>query len=185
MKILDNKPTYQEHLMPLTIVWQQGSTNPDNRNNFSAIKEWFASLNSKEITWRQRLIPPTADVREIDWEPQRFDEVFAIRNPEIRGITLYWQKPDTQQERSTTPHKLELDSLRQYLYVYPQSQKEVAIRLGLQEVIYQTIELTNPQLEYGKKGENHVVTLRDAQQKLEVKVTLNPENFKQLKQQLP
>ena len=70
------------------------------------------------------------------------------------------------------------------MYVYPQSQKEVAIRLGLPEVIYQTIELTNPQLEYGKKGENHVLTLRDAQQKLEVKVTLHPENFKQLKQQL-
>ena len=72
--------------MPRITVWQQGSTNPENPNNFAIIQQWFASLNGKEITWRQRLIPPTANVREIDWESQRFDELFLITNPEIRDL---------------------------------------------------------------------------------------------------
>jgi hypothetical protein len=40
-------------------------------------------------------------------------------------------------------------------------------------------------LEYSPAGENHILTLRDAQQQLEVKVTLSAENLKQLKQQMP
>lgn len=165
-------------------VWQQGSTNPENADNFAIINQWFGSLNGKEITWRQRLIPPTADVREIDWQQGRFDEVFLISNPEIRGITLYWRKPDSQQLRSTTPHKLELDTLRQQLYIYPQSQREVAIRVGLREPIYQRFELKNPQIESSQKDEDWILTLRDRNQLLEVKVTLNTENIQQLKQQL-
>jgi hypothetical protein len=170
--------------MQLTTVWQQGSTNPENLNNFAAIQQWFSRLNGKEITWRQRLIPPTADVREIDWESQRFDEKFAISNPEIRGITLYWHKPDSQQERSTTPYKLELDTLRQQLYIYPQSQKEVVIRVGVPEVIYQQVELKNPQIEYSQNNETCILTLRDDNQLLEVTVMLSPEKLNQLKQHL-
>lgn len=166
-------------------VWQQGSTYPENPNNFDVIKQWFASLNGKEITWRQRLIPPTADVREIDWEPQRFDEVFLISNPEIRGITLYWHKPDSQQERSTTPHKLELDAIHQQLYIYPQSQREVVIRVGLKAAIYEKFELNNPQVEYSQEGEGLILTLRDSNQLLEVKVTLSPENLQVFKQLIP
>jgi hypothetical protein len=166
-------------------VWQQGSTKQENPNNFAIIKQWFASLNGQEITWRQRLIPPTADVREIDWEAQRFDELFLISNPEIRGITLYWRKPDSQQERSTTPHKLELDMLRQQLYIYPQSQREIVIRVGLKEAIYQKFELNNPQVEYNQEGEGCILTLRDSNQLLEVKVTFSPENLQQFKQLMP
>ncbi len=166
-------------------VWQQGSTNPDNPNNFATIKQWFASLNGKEITWRQRLIPPTADVREIDWEQERFDEVFLISNPEIRGITLYWHKPDSQQERSTTPHKLELDMLRQQLYIYPQSQREIVIQVGLKAAIYHKFELNNPQVECSQKGEISIITLRDSNQLLEVKVTFSPENLHSFKQLMP
>ncbi|MFB2977258.1 hypothetical protein [Microseira sp. BLCC-F43] len=166
-------------------VWQQGSTKQENPNNFAIIKQWFASLNGQEITWRQRLIPPTADVGEIDWEPQRFDELFLISNPEIRGITLYWRKPDSQQERSTTPHKLELDMLRQQLYIYPQSQREIVIRVGLKEAIYQKFELNNPQVEYNQEGEGCILTLRDNNQLLEVKVTFSPENLQQFKQLMP
>ncbi|HEY9849792.1 MAG TPA: hypothetical protein V6D28_10060 [Leptolyngbyaceae cyanobacterium] len=170
--------------MAFTIVWQQGSFNPENASNFALIQQWFANLNNKQISWKQRLIPPTADVKEIDWDSQRFDEVFRVGNPQIRGITLYWQKPDSQQERSTTPQKLELDHLHQYLYVYPQSQKEVVIQIGLPEVIYQKIEITNSQFEFKEKDGNHFLIFRDAQQKLEVKVTLSPEHLQQLKQQL-
>lgn len=171
--------------MQRLVIWQQGSTNPENPNNFAIIQQWFSTLNGKEITWRQRLIPPTADVREIDWEPQRFDEVFLISNSEIRGITLYWHKPDSQQERSTTPNKLELDTLRQQLYIYPQSQKEVVIRVGLPEVIYQKIELKNPQVEYSQKDETCILSLRDEEQLLEVQVILSRETINQLKQQIP
>jgi hypothetical protein len=170
--------------MQRLIIWQQGSTNPENPNNFDTIRQWFASLNGKEITWRQRLIPPTADVREIDWEPKRFDEVFLISTPEIRGITLYWHKPDSQQERSITPHKLELDMLRQELYVYPQSQPEVAIRVGLPEPIYQKLDLKFPHVEYRKVDERGVLILRDNSQMLEVRVFLNAETIHQIKQEV-
>ncbi|MBD2185739.1 hypothetical protein [Aerosakkonema funiforme] len=51
--------------MAHTIVWQQGNINPENVNNFATIKQWFANLNGKQITWRQRLVPSAADVREV------------------------------------------------------------------------------------------------------------------------
>lgn len=165
-------------------VWQQGSTEPDNANNFGIIRQWWASLTNKKIAWRQRLIPQNGDVTELDWEPQRFDEVFDMLTAEIRGITLYWRKHDAPQERSTTPHKIELDSIRQQLYIYPQSQKELVIRVGIPELVYQKLELKNPQLEIAASGEHHLLTLRDAQQQLEVKVALTPEIISQLKQQL-
>ena len=170
--------------MQLKTVWQQGSSNPDNADNFATISQWWANLTNKKVTWQQRLIPQNSEVSTLDWEPQRFDEVFEIKTPEIRGITVYWRKPDSLQERSTTPYKLELDNLRQHLYIYPQSQKELVIRVGIPEIVYQTIELNNPQLQLAAAAENYILTLRDAQQQLQVKVTLSPENLDQLKQQL-
>lgn len=166
-----------------TIIWEQGSNNLENADNFAIIKQWFTNLNSKEITWKQRLLPPTGDVREIEWEAQRFDEKFIIFNSDIRGITLYWQKPDSPQERSTTPSKLELDNLKQQLYIYPQSQKDVVIRLALPEIVYQKFQMINPQLEVSKMGENAVMILQDEKQQLEIKVALTPEKINQLKQQ--
>ncbi|MBE9229470.1 hypothetical protein IQ264_29110 [Phormidium sp. LEGE 05292] len=167
-----------------TIIWEQGSNNPENADNFAIIKQWFTNLNSKEITWKQRLLPPNGDVREIDWEAQRFDEKFIIFNSDIRGITLYWQKPDSPQERNTTPSKLELDNLKQQLYVYPQSQKDVVIRLALPEIIYQKFQMVNPQVEVSKLGENNVLIFRDDKQQIEVKVALSREKSYELKQQL-
>lgn len=167
-----------------TIIWEQGSNNPENADNFAIIKQWFANLNSKEITWKQRLIPPDGDVRKIEWEAQRFDESFIIFNSDIRGITLYWQKPDSPQERNTTPSKLELDSLKQRLYIYPQSQKDVVIRLALPEIFYQKFQTINPQIEVSRLGENYVLILRDEKEQIEMKVALTPEKVSQLKQQL-
>ena len=167
-----------------TITWEQGSNNPENADNFAIIKQWFTNLNSKEISWKQRLIPPNGDVREIEWEAQRFDENFIIFNSSIRGITLYWQKPDAPQERSTTPFKLELDNLKQNLYIYPQSQKDVVIRLTLLEAVYQKFQLLNPQIEVSRLGENYVLILRDEKGKIEAKIALTPEKISQLKQQL-
>jgi len=167
------------------ILWQQNSDNPENGNNFATIQQWWTSLNDKKIAWRQRLVPQTGDISELDWEPQRFDEVFKLQTPQIRGITLYWRKPDTEQERSTTPRKLELDPHTQQLYIYPQSQKELVIRVGIPEIVYQKIEVTNPQWQGTKARENYILTLRDKQQQLEVKLTLSADNLAQLKEQLP
>ncbi|NET61144.1 MAG: hypothetical protein F6K47_34960 [Symploca sp. SIO2E6] len=162
------------------LIWQQNSNNLENGDNFTMIQQWWANLNHQKIAWRQRLIPPGGNVREIDWEPQRFDEEFELKSPEIRGITLYWYKPDTEQQRSTTPDKLELDTQLQQLYIYPQSQKELVIRVGIPQIIYQKIELTNPQCVGTKVGENYILLLRDKQQQIEIKLTLSPSHFEQL-----
>jgi hypothetical protein len=171
-------------MMQVKTLWQSGSGNPDNPQNLAIIRQWWESLNGKEVTLRQRIITENIEVEQLDWEAKRFDENFAIANPEIRGITLYWCKPDSPQERNTTPYKLILDSLNQYLYIFPQSQKELVIRVGLKTITYQTISLTNPQYLYNPSGENYILTLQDATQQLEVKVTMSPENLKQLLRQL-
>lgn len=170
--------------MQVKTVWQQGSSDPDNANNFLAISQWWAGLSGKEITWRQRLIPASGSVADLNWEPQRFDEIFLVSTPEIRGITLYWRKPDSKDERNATPHKLELDRLQQQLYIYPQSQREVVIRVGLPQIVYQQVKITQPQIAVTNTGAQQVLTVRDEAQRLEIQVTLNSEALTQLKQQL-
>jgi hypothetical protein len=71
------------------------------------------------------------------------------------------------------------------ILIYPQSQKELVIRVGIPEIVYQKIELTNPQWQGTNAGENYILTLRDKQQQLEVKLTLSADNLAQLKEQLP
>lgn len=170
--------------MQVKAVWQQGSSNPENAANFATISQWWAGLGGKEITWRQRLVPPSGNVSELNWEPQRFDEVFLISHPEVRGITLYWRKPDSKDDRNATPHKLELDQLQQQLYIYPQSQREVVIQVGLPQVVYQKVKLKNPQLTIAPTETQPLLIWRDEAQRLEVQVSLTPEQVAQLKQQL-
>lgn len=170
--------------MQLTTIWQLGSSNPENANHFATISQWWAGLMGKEVTWRQRLLPATAEMRDLNWEPQRFDEVFVMTTPEVRGTTLYWRKPDSTQERNTTVHKLELDTLRQQLYIFPQSQKELVIRVGLPEIVYQTLELNNPELEGMTMGTGYLLTLKDATQQIEVKVSLDQAHLHQLRENL-
>ena len=166
------------------VIWQQSSTKAENANSLAFISQWWSALDNKEITLAQRMIPQSGELDELNWELQRFDEVFELKSPQIRGITLYWRKPDSQQERNTTPHQLVLNTHSQQLYICPQSQKQLVIRVGLPEIIYQTIEIKNPQLQSSPFGQNHILTLRDTQQQLEVKVTLSPDNLSQLKQLL-
>ncbi|MBE9127708.1 MULTISPECIES: hypothetical protein [unclassified Coleofasciculus] len=170
--------------MQPNIIWQPNSDNPENSNNFAKINKFWTSLNDRKIAWQQRLIPASENTSEINWEPQRFDEVCKLQNPQLRGITLYWRKPDSEEERSTTPHKLELDIQQLQLYIYPQSQKNLVIRVGIPETVYQKIELANPQWESSKAGENHILILRDKQQQIEVRVMLSPDNRDKLKDQL-
>lgn len=163
-------------------TWQQGSPNPDNADNFDTIRQWWTSLSGQEISWRQRLIPETGEVADLNWEPQRFDEVFQLVSPEVRGITLYWHKPDAKDERNTTPHKLVLDPLRQQLYIYPQSQRNVVIRVALPQVVYQQVKISQPQLAMTQTGGQSVLVIRDEAQRLEIQVSLTPEQLSELKQ---
>ncbi|MEB3341612.1 hypothetical protein [Okeania sp.] len=162
--------------MKLQTTWQLGSNNPENPNNLDTIRQWWAALAGKEITWRQRLIPDSGDISQLDWEPQRFDEIFLISQPEIRGITLYWQKPNSATESNTTPQKLALNHTRQELYIFPQSQQSLVIRVGLLEVKYQRIELNNPEVFV----ENNVLLFQDKNQLLEVQIKLTSEQLNQL-----
>ncbi|KGF73255.1 hypothetical protein DO97_00895 [Neosynechococcus sphagnicola sy1] len=163
--------------MQLKTTWQLGSSNPENAENLATIQKWWASLNGQEIYWQQRLLSATIPVPELNWEHQRFDETFLVTQPEIRGITLYWRKPQGTQERNTTPSKLALDTVQQQLYIYPQSQSEVVIRVQLPQVRYQTITLDNPQWEHQQTDTTQSLILRDTAQKLIVAVNFSPENF--------
>jgi hypothetical protein len=168
--------------MQVKTVWQFGSSNPENANALAAIRQWWTQLQGKEVLWQQRMLSVTTEASELNWEPQRFDEKFVLTQPDLRGITLYWQKPDAPQEKSTTPHKLELDNLRQQLYIFPQSQKELVMRVGLPEVVYQKIALQASQWQYD--AATQTLILRDDLQKVEIKIQINSESLAELKQQL-
>lgn len=170
--------------MQLQTVWQFGSSDPENSTAFATISQWWSSLNGKEIVWRQRLLNPVGAASDLNWDTQRFDEKFLLKNPQVRGITLFWQKSDSDQERNTTVSKLELDSVHQQLYIFPQSQKEVVIRVELPEFNYQKIAIQNPQWQTTTNGSNQILTLRDPQQRLEIQITLDAAHLSQLKQVL-
>ncbi len=170
--------------MQTKIIWQQNSQKPDNADNLAFISQWWSSLANKDVTLAQRLIPDNGALDQINWEKQRFDEFFTLTNPQIRGITVYWCKLNSDLERSTTPYQLVLDTRRQQLYIFPQSQNQLIIRVGLPEVSYETVEITNPETECQQVANNYLLTLRDTTQHIEVKVTLTPENLSQLKQKL-
>ncbi len=159
----------------MRIVWQQGSSNPDNVVNFNDICQWWGSLSKKEVAWAQRLIPEDNNVNQIDWQTQRFDEKFMIQTPEIRGITLYWYKLGDNAQRNLTPKKLELDLTKGQLYIYPASQAQVVIRIAIPQVKYQVVDLNNPQIAANSGEENFLLLLRDSQQKIEVKLNLSSE----------
>lgn len=170
--------------MQTKIIWQQNSQKSENADNLALISQWWSSLANKDVTLAQRLIPTSGELDQINWEKQRFDEFFTVNNPQIRGITVYWRKLDSDLERSTTPYQLVLDTRRQQLYIFPQSQNQLIIRVGLPEVSYETVEIANPEAECKQTANNYLLTLRDTIGHIEVKVTLTPESFNQLKQKL-
>lgn len=168
--------------MQVKTVWQFSSSNPENADSLAAIRQWWAQLNGKEIFWQQRVLPANAEASELNWETQRFDEKFVLVHPDIRGITLYWQKPNDAKEKSTTPHKLALDNLQQQLYIFPQSQKELVMRVGLPELVYQKVTLQASQWQYN--ANTQTLTVRDGLQQLEIQIAVTPESLANLKQQL-
>lgn len=164
------------------LVWQQGSSNPDNSSNFATMQQWWEGLHGKEIQFAQRLLPPSGEAMELDWTHQRFDEKFVILEPQVRGITLYWQRPDLAEERSLFPRKLEFDSLSEKLYIYPQSQQQVAVRIGFPPEITQTLELDNPQIAGTTSGDRAILLFQDREQQVEVKIILDATKIERLKQ---
>ncbi|MEZ2225391.1 MULTISPECIES: hypothetical protein [unclassified Microcoleus] len=167
--------------MELKIVWELESNNPTNTDNLHHISQWWANLHGKAITWVERIIPLAGDMSEIHWHPQRFDENFIMVNPEIRGDTLYWYKPDSPVERNTIVQKLELDNLQQQLYIYPQLESEIVIRIAIPEIKYQTLELKNVEFAL---GEDNIMLLWDVEQELEIKIALTAENILKLQELL-
>ncbi len=165
--------------MSFSLLWQSEGNTPDNASNFSTICQWWQSLASQDLLWQQRLIPETQNIKDINWDNQQFDEKLAFESPQVRGITLYWQKPNASDERSITPRKLEFDRSGQFLNIYPQSQPQLMIRIT-KLPLYQRIELKNPLIVGTAVGNEHILLLRDKQQKLEVKLSLNSESLNQL-----
>jgi hypothetical protein len=161
------------------LLWQSANPHPDNLENFQIISQWWQDLNLKEVFWQQRLIPDTGSLEDINWEQQGFDEKFSLQMPQIRGITLYWHKSTFADERSMTPKQLILDREREQLDIYPQSQPSLVIRVTKPHLVYQKFELKNPLL-VGKKAESeYILLIRDKEQKIEVKINLSPENYRQ------
>ncbi|MEG4273124.1 MULTISPECIES: hypothetical protein [unclassified Microcoleus] len=168
-------------MQQLKTVWQSGSTDPENADNLDNIRQWWGNLNGKEISWVERLIPQIGGLSEIHWHPQRFDETFVIVNPEIREETLYWYKPNSPVQRNNTVDKLELDNLQQQLYIYPQLESELVIRVGIPEVKYQTLELNNPEVAL---AEDNLLVLWESDLELEIKIYFSKENIAKLKELL-
>jgi hypothetical protein len=166
------------------LVWQSNSSDPSNADNLKAIAQWWSSLSDKEVHWQQRLIPANGDLQAIDWQPQKFDEKLVLQTPQLRGITIFWRNQKTADERNITPSKLQLDLTRQQLYVIPQSQSQVVIKISLPEIVYEKLNLLNPQVAATVRDNKGVILLRDEAQQLEITVTLDSVRLNQLLQRL-
>ncbi len=167
------------------IIWQQGSNDPDNAAHLDAIAQWWTALDQQEIALAQRLLPESDDLEAVDWQPQRFDERFKLQAPRVGGITLYWQKPDSDGERSITARKLEFEPWANRLYIYSQAQRQIVMRVAIPGITYQTFELQNPEIAGRAAGDNCVLLLRDREQQLEIKLTLDRTGLGQLLENLP
>ncbi|MDB9315452.1 hypothetical protein PN462_20225 [Spirulina sp. CS-785/01] len=164
------------------IVWQKNSPNPENTENFTRIQQWWESLTDQEVTFAQRLLPETENPYDLDWTPQRFDERFKIQSPRIGGITLYWQQPNNDQERSITARKLEYNTTNQELFIFSQAQQQVVLRVAIPGIHYDAVKVKNPQMAGTQQGENQILLLRDASQKVEIELTLSPAQVDKLKE---
>lgn len=166
-------------------VWYQGSSDPEAASNFQDIQQWWTTLQGKEIIWQQRMLSGLDDLSSLDWSAQRFDERFFIKDPQVRGITFYWSKANQpDQSQNTTPQRLEFDAENQQLYVFPQSQQGLVLRITLPQMVYQNIALKNPQITVGMLDEYQVLTLKDDTKRIKVQVVLSPETLLDLKTKL-
>ena len=159
-------------------VWYQGSTEPDALEQFQAIQAWWETLNGKEIIWQQRMLSGSSDLASLDWSTQRFDDRYIIQTPQIKGITLYWTKAtEPDREQNTTPQRLELDREQQHLYIFPQSQQGLVLRITLPQLVYQTITLKNPEISTALLEDYQILTFKDDDKRIKVQIALSPETL--------
>lgn len=125
----------------MIIVWQQGSQVSENSDNFNTIAEWWQSLKTKSVLWKQRMLSETG---EIDWSPQKFDDTFDFAEVDVRGITFYWKKSDAEGMSNITPAKLEFNPSLQRLLLYPENQKELIVSVEIPGVVRETLQAKNP-----------------------------------------
>lgn len=166
------------------LIWQQNSDDLSNADHLKAIAQWWLNLNGKEIAWQQRLFSPHGDLHNLDWQPQKFDEKFILQAPQLKGITLYWRSNKIADERNITALKLQLDPTQQELLIVPQSQSQVVIKISLPGVVYQKVNIINPQVAATTKEDGGTILLRDEAQKLEIKVTLDRDKLDLLRDRL-
>ena len=171
--------------MESTITWTLGSADLDSEANLARIAQWWSALAGQDIIWQQRPIAENSDRSAIDWSKQALDETFAIQTPSLRGITLYWYKPNSPDERNISVGYLQLDLFNQQLDILPSSGRSYQLRITLPKIVYQKIELTDPQLGgILQANGDAVILLRDDKQRLEVKINLNAINADALRQKL-
>lgn len=167
------------------IIWQAGASDPSAEVKLASIADWWTALAGTEIIWQQREIPESG---QPDWQMQNLDEKFVLQSPQLRGVTLYWRKPDqplNQDDRNLTVDSLELDLLTQTLTFTPASGKKYLVRITSPKVVYRQIKLENPQAGVVKTASGGAVFLfQDQEQALEVQVNLDSYALQNLMQKL-
>ncbi|BAQ65252.1 hypothetical protein [Geminocystis sp. NIES-3709] len=156
------------------ITWQTKSENIDNQTNLQLISQWWSTLDKKPVKLAQRVISENGSTNDIDWKSQRFDEEFTLESPQVRGITIYGKKQGEEKEFGYTPQKIELDADYQQLDIYLQSQSNIIIRFTLNTIQYPILSLAEVEIVSNPSGKNHLILLRNHEQKIEVTFTLNP-----------
>ncbi|WP_072620485.1 hypothetical protein [Spirulina major] len=167
------------------LIWQHHSNAAHNADNFALISQWLTRLNGQTVELAQRLILPHGSTQELDWTPKRFDHTFTLHHPRIAGITVYWQQEEDEHEHNITVKQLDLDMARQSLYLYPQNQPTVVMKLCIPGIRYETINLDDPEMACTQVGDRSILLFRDPQQHLEIKLNLSRENVMKLRTRLP
>ncbi len=156
------------------VFWQQGIA--DGEAKLALIKEWWQGLTGKEVLWQQRPIPEDNDLSKVNWELQKFDEEFVPLKTELRGITLYWQRPTDTAERNLTPAALRLDRQALTLDIMPDSTRNYFVRVTSKEPTYQLIRLVYPQMELY----DNALIFKDEVTMTAIEVELTPEQVAQI-----
>ena len=171
--------------MESTITWTLGSNDPDAETNLARITQWWTALEGQEIIWQQRPLAENTDRFAINWSKQSLDETFTIDNPTLRGITLYWFKQNSPDERNITVGYIQLDLHNQQLDILPSSGRNYQLRITLPKIVYQKIQITDPQFGSLLQSNGDAVLLfRDEKQRLEIQIDLNANNVNLLQQKL-
>jgi hypothetical protein len=171
--------------MDSTITWTLGSTEPDAEANLARIAQWWTSLAGQEIIWQQRPLTENSDRNAINWNKQALDETFTIQIPSLRGITLYWYKPNSPDERNISVGYIQLNLSSQQLDILPSSGRSYQLRVTLPKIVYQKMQVTDPQ--FGsviQPNGDAVLLFRDEAQRLEIQIDLSAVNVDLLKQKL-